>query len=310
MFQLWSHRELRIKRASGAAPIYPLEQHRELRTRHRHGAGGGLRPHEAPALEALREQTQPISIPPEHLDAIAATTAKDKELSGERILSELQLRECAESIKSLPQVRDAGGQPHLHPRRKGDHRRQSSSTRRSRTRAAALPWMRTRPPLARSISRKSPRAFLAGAGALCAARRYLRFATRVGEVTFTGSKGTAGAEAFGSNNPFWYSLRHPKTRLAFTPCACATIATEALGLRVSSTISRFSRVLRSRRGPFRRPRASVATASTDVSISPPSGHVLRVHLSGDASSAKTHLTVMRCRPDAYKQSSHMSASGG
>src|SRR4029077_13994557 len=240
MFWLWSHRKLRIKRALGPSPIDPLEQHRELRAGDCHGAGSCLRPHEAPALEALREQTQPISIPPEHLDAIAATTAKDKELSGERILGELQLRECTESIKSLPQVRDAGAQPHLHPRRKGDHRRQSSSTRRSRTRAAALPWMRTRPPLARAISRKSPRAFLAGAGALGAARRYARFATTVGEVTFTGNRGAAGAVTFGSSSPFWCSLRHPKTRLAFTPCACATIATEAPGLRVSSTIWRFS----------------------------------------------------------------------
>src|SRR6185312_10411025 len=296
MHQLWSHRELRIKRAPRATPVDPLEQHRELRAGHRDSTGGSLRPHETSALEALGEQTQPIAVPPQDLDAITTLTAKDKKLSRERILSELQLHGRAESVKALPQIRNAGGQPHLYPRRKGNHRGQRSSTRRSRIRAAALPWMRTRPPLASSISRKSPGAFLAGTGKRVDPRGRPRFATTVGAVTVTGSKGTVAAAAFGSSSPFWYSLRHPKTRLAFTPCACATVATEAPGRRVSSTIWRFSSVLRSRRGPLRRPRASVATASTTStgkSICAPSGHVLRVHLPGRASSARTYLRVMR-----------------
>src|SRR5205823_4706170 len=111
--------------------------------------------------------------------------------------------------------------------------------------------------------------------------------------------GAAGVAAFASSSPFWYSRRHPKTRLAFTPCARATIATEAPGLRLSSTIRRFSSFVRKRRGPVRRPRASVVTTSTEVSICAPRGHVLRVHLPRHASSARADRRVMRWRADAY-----------
>src|SRR5947207_1919481 len=296
-----SHGELRIIRARRSSPIDALEQHRELCAGQGDGARSRLRPHESSALKALGEQAQAIPIPPQHFDPISTSTAEDEQLPGEGILRELQLHEGGKSIEPLPEIGDAGGQPHLYPGRQSDHRRQSSSTSRSRMRVAALPWMRTRPPPARSISRKSHRGFLAGTIVLCCRRLYARFGTTVGDVTLTGNNGAAGVAAFASSSPFWYSRRHPKTRLAFTPCARATIATEAPGLRLSSTIRRFSSFVRKRRGPVRRPRASVVTTSTEVSICAPRGHVLRVHLPRHASSARADRRVMRWRADAYAQ---------
>lgn len=50
---------------------------------------------------------------------------------------------------------------------------------------------------------------------------------------------------FGSpSSPLWYNLRQPNTRLAFTSCLRATTATEAPRTSVSSTIRRFSSIVR------------------------------------------------------------------
>src|SRR5882762_4659744 len=98
-----SHGELRIIRACRSSPINTLQQHRELRAGQGDGAGCSLWPHEPAALKALREQAQPIPVPPQHLDTIPTSTAEDKQLPGEGILGELQLHECGESIKPLPE---------------------------------------------------------------------------------------------------------------------------------------------------------------------------------------------------------------
>jgi len=55
-----------LLRALGSSPVDPLKQHRQLRWCQMHRARARSRPHEAPALEALREQTQPIAVGPEH----------------------------------------------------------------------------------------------------------------------------------------------------------------------------------------------------------------------------------------------------
>src|SRR5260370_14612515 len=74
-----------------------------------------------------------------------------------------------------------------------------------------------------------------------------------------------------------YSLRQPNTWLALMPCARATRATDAPSINVSSTIRRFSSIVRYCRltvvpvGPLT---GMSSVACVEVSISAPSGHDL------------------------------------
>ena len=58
-----------------------------------------MRPHEAPALQSLGEETQSIPAPPQDLHSITRFATKHKQLSGERILRELRLHECGKPIE-------------------------------------------------------------------------------------------------------------------------------------------------------------------------------------------------------------------
>ena len=69
-----------------------------------HRAARRLRPNESAVLEALREEAEPIAIPPKNLHAIPAAAAKDKELTGKWILGELRLYQSSESIEALAHV--------------------------------------------------------------------------------------------------------------------------------------------------------------------------------------------------------------
>src|SRR5256885_5760288 len=70
---------------------------------------GCLRPHEVTALQALREQAQPIPAPPQNLHPIPGAAAKHKELPGERIFCQLSLHESRQTIEPLAHVGAAGG---------------------------------------------------------------------------------------------------------------------------------------------------------------------------------------------------------
>src|SRR6202795_5149648 len=87
-------REVRLVRALDAPPVDPFQQHRELRGAQAHRPMRRLRPHEAPALQTLGEETQSIPAPPQNLHPITRFATKHKKLSGERILRELRLHEC------------------------------------------------------------------------------------------------------------------------------------------------------------------------------------------------------------------------
>src|SRR5579871_4882594 len=113
---------MRIIRSLDAPPINPFEQHRQLRTSQLHGARSSLWPHELAPLQTLGKQTQAITAPPDDLEAIACAAAKHEELSGIRILWQLGMHQRTKAIKAFAHVGGAGGQPHLHPCRKGDHR--------------------------------------------------------------------------------------------------------------------------------------------------------------------------------------------
>src|SRR3989442_15003543 len=84
------------------------------------------------------------------------------------------------------------------------------------------------------------------------------------------------------NRPARYSLRQPKTWLALTPCARATRATDAPSANVSSTIRRFSAIVRYCRldlAPVEPLTGMSSVAGVEVSISAPSGHDLYVSTS-------------------------------
>src|SRR5215469_2720530 len=80
-----SHRHLRC-RAHRMTPVDPFQQHRELRYRQRNRSTLRLRPDESPALQPLREQTQPISIEPQHLDQITAPSTEQEHMTGKWVL--------------------------------------------------------------------------------------------------------------------------------------------------------------------------------------------------------------------------------
>src|SRR6266404_1442972 len=252
------------------SPIDPLEQHRQLCRAQRHRAMGCLRPHEATALQALRKQTQPIPAPPQNLHPITAAAAKDKELPGERILCKLHLHESRQTIEPLAHVGAAGGQPHLYACRQRNHPRTSSATTCLRAPRSTGPWTRMQAPLGNSISMhpgRQRRSVPAGC------RRGCSVGNTVGVVTFTGSISATSPAAFSPSNPCRYSCRQLNTWFAFTWWRRATVATEAPRTCVSSTIRRFCSRVCLCRGPVRRPKASVATASAQVSIWAPRGHL-------------------------------------
>ncbi len=69
------------------SPVDPFQQHRQLRRADRQLAIRNRRPDKAPALKALGEQARALAVPPDHLDQIAATTAKDKQMTGIRVFA-------------------------------------------------------------------------------------------------------------------------------------------------------------------------------------------------------------------------------
>ncbi len=99
-------------------------------------------------------------------------------------------------------------------------------------------------------------------------------------LTRTGSNFMAGLRS--PSLPATYSRRHPNTWFALTPCARATRATDAPSTNVSSTIARFSAILRRCRGAATNDSLlSAMTVATcrEVSISAPSGHLSEVSTS-------------------------------
>src|SRR5690606_8357244 len=87
----------RVSRSFGAfwsTPIDAFEQHRQLRRCQMHDTVLRARPDEAAALQALVEKTQPLAVPPQHLDPVAAPAAEHEQLTGERIVTQRRLHQC------------------------------------------------------------------------------------------------------------------------------------------------------------------------------------------------------------------------
>src|SRR5271165_6650737 len=120
--QVYSDCKLWICRAYRTTPINAFQQHRQLRSRQRHRAITGLRPHEATPLQPLGIQAHPIAIPPQHLDQIAAPATEDKHVSRERTLLQLRLHQPTQPVEAASQIRYARRNPDVRLRWQRDHR--------------------------------------------------------------------------------------------------------------------------------------------------------------------------------------------
>ena len=120
-------------------------QHRELRRRQRHAARCGLRPDEAPALQALGQQHQALAVEPQHLEDVAAPAAEDEDVAAKRVGRERGLRHSGQAVEALPHVGVSGDDPHPRVRRQADHA-SSLSVRKTLRRLASSTVPRNRTP--------------------------------------------------------------------------------------------------------------------------------------------------------------------
>jgi hypothetical protein len=108
-----------------------------------HRAARRLRPYESTTLEALRQETQSVAIPPKHLYTIAAPAAKDKELTRKRIFGELGLHKSRKTIEPVAQIRMAAREPYAGAIGQSDHRIAAKASR--SIPASTIPRTRTKP---------------------------------------------------------------------------------------------------------------------------------------------------------------------
>ena len=83
-------------RAHRRPPVDPLQQHRQLRRRHRHLAPGRRRPHEAATLQTLGKQARTLAVPPDHLDQVAPASPEHEQMPAVGI----RLSTCSASAAS------------------------------------------------------------------------------------------------------------------------------------------------------------------------------------------------------------------
>src|SRR5689334_14567734 len=164
-----------------------------------HGSALRLRPHEAPALQALEVQVHAIAAPPQQLDQIPAPAAEHEHVTGERTLLQRGLYLRSEAVHATAHVSHACGEPHTRTQRQRAHLDNVSSTRRSAS-SATSPVIRTCAP-ANSISmtplRPSSGLRRLRAGAI-AARALITSSACVASLTATGNN---AAEACGAAAP-------------------------------------------------------------------------------------------------------------
>lgn len=180
------------------------------------------------------------------------------------IFVQRRLHHPAQPHKSPSHVRHSCDDPNPRPRCQPDHRSKFSSTMRSAS-PSTLPEMQTCP-LGNST-------WIVPAVGTATCRRSDRFTLLAcTSLTCTGSNLT-GSAFLSLSRPWRYCRRQVNTWLAFTPCASATLATDAPGLKVCSTIRHFSPA-----GHRRLCGSLLTTARSEVSIYSPSGHFRRCPL--------------------------------
>src|SRR5689334_898375 len=162
-----------------------------------HGTALCLRPHEAPALQALYVQVHAIAAPPQQLHKITAPSPEHEHVTRERTLLQGGLYLCSQTVHATAHVGHARGQPHTRPQRQRIHLRDNaSSTRRSASRST-LPLTRNCPAASStSITPPTPRSCLPVLRARTLGARWLITSSAgTGSLTATGSSAAAGVGA-------------------------------------------------------------------------------------------------------------------
>src|SRR5437660_5595731 len=212
-------------------PVDAFQQISQLRRRDRHRAIRAIarssrRPDEATALQPLGEQAHALAVVPKHLDQAAAPPAEHKQLAIMSIALERLLHQQCQAVEALAHVGVAGRQPH--PRSARDRNRH----RRRPVRAAitaetvatsAAPLIRSRAPLASSISISPRDATIAGLAATPGS----------GAIVTAAKPGAARARPHSS-------CRHRYSWLAWIPASRATADAIAPGSSAAATIRSFS----------------------------------------------------------------------
>src|SRR5262245_37997714 len=206
----------------GSTPVDAFEQHRQLRRRQMHRAGRDLWPHEPTALEAFREEAQPVSIRPQQLHEIPAPTTEDEHMSRVHVVHECRLNERCETVHATAQISRSRCQPDAGSRWRGNHARaaRQSSTVRSVS-ASILPRRRMVLPAKSNSSSHSP---ATGAG-------------RGTATVVTGTRLACGGARRG--RPVCCTTQR-RSRFAFSPWASAVAANDTPGCRHRRTSSRLA----------------------------------------------------------------------
>ena len=213
------------------APIDSGQQVAELGRRDRHRAAGRTRPQEPTPFQSLREQAGSLTIVPDHLQQIAATTAKHKEMPAQRIAPQHLLHQQRQAREALPHVGMTGRQPNPHPARKRNHGSASSPrTSRSTAPISASRSKMIRRPFALTISTRPPTGSTACAGG--------------SGVIVAGTK-----LAIPPSRPSRCNLRHVKTCCREIPCRRAVAEAARGSDKLSATIRSFSSSVQRRRRP-------------------------------------------------------------
>src|SRR5690606_10376508 len=125
--------------ALGHAPVDALQQHRQLRGAQTDLTAIGLGPNKAALLQALAQQAQPLAIPPQQLDDVAASTTEDKHMATKWVLQQGLLRHSGQAIEALAHVGVASGQAAAGARWQYDHGCERSTCRMLRRSCVAKP---------------------------------------------------------------------------------------------------------------------------------------------------------------------------
>src|SRR5215472_7209299 len=133
-----SHCDLGLPSSLHATPIDAFQKHRKLGSTDVYHSALRLRPDEPTSLQTLRKKTKTIAVEPQALHDVAASAAKNKDMSGKWLLLENGLHLRAETVKATTHIGDAGRYPDLGSNRKLDHLRRLSSIDRNKDGSAPL----------------------------------------------------------------------------------------------------------------------------------------------------------------------------
>jgi hypothetical protein len=107
------------------SPVYSGQKAPELRGGDCHNPVGRTWPQKTPSFQTLREQARALAIVPDYFQKVAATPAKAKQMTAQRIAVKNFLNLERQARKASPHIGVAGRQPTPNAARESNHRRRS-----------------------------------------------------------------------------------------------------------------------------------------------------------------------------------------